>query len=450
MSRPIRLPASPVVAGLLFALALAACSSSPHAGASDPAARLPTGPSAQRVRADVAQLVAFGTRHTQSDTRDEQRGIGAARRWLAEEFERISVQYHGGRLEVRSLAHQVPAGPRLPGGAEVVNVAAFLRGSDPTHLVVISGHYDSRNGNADDAVGDAPGANDDASGVAAVLEAARLLGGITPRASIVFLAVAGEEQGLLGSRAQAQAWKAEGLKVEAFLTNDIVGGATGSDGVRDPRRIRVFSEGLPSDGSKLVGSDNDAPSRQLARRVRELAGVPANAVGLEVRLIFRQDRYLRGGDHKSFNDIGVAAIRLTESHENFDQQHQDVRVEDGLEYGDLLKFVDFDYVARVARLNAACVRDLALAPRAPEGLRMDISELSPDTRLSWEPSPGAARYEVLMRRTSEPDWTSRKDIGAATSATLVGISKDDWLFGVCALSADGARSPAVYPRPAKK
>jgi len=315
--------------------------------------------------------------------------------------------------------------------------------------VVISGHYDSRAGNANDAHGDAPGANDDASGVAAVLEAARLTAGLEPRATVVFLAVAGEEQGLLGSKAQAEAWKAEGQFVEAFLTNDIVGGATGSDGVRDPRAIRVFSEGLPSDGTKIVGSDNDAPSRQLAREVQRVALAEDPEWRLSVQLVFRQDRYLRGGDHKPFNELGFPAARLTEPHENFDQQHQDLRTENGREYGDLEKFVDFEYVARVAALNAAVLRELSLAPRPPANVRMDTSKLSPDTRLTWDASPTAARYEVCLRRTHEPVWTERRDAGQVTSALLTGISKDDWLFGVSAISADGHASTPVYPAPAR-
>lgn len=439
---------TPVAAFALASFAYS-CSSLLQGGVAQSGSKGLGAPSAQRVRADVDHLVGFGTRHTASETQSETRGIGAARRWIAEEFEKISKEQYGGRLEVRSFAYQVAASTRLPGGAEVVNIAGFLRGSDPTRLVVISGHYDSRDGSANDAKGDAPGANDDASGVAAVLEAMRLLHGLEPRATVVFLAVAGEEQGLLGSHAQAQAWKTEGQSVEAFLTNDIVGGATGSDGVRDAHSIRVFSEGVPSDGTKIVGSDNDAPSRQLARAVQAIAKDRSLGVGLEVQLVFRQDRYLRGGDHKSFNDLGIAAVRLTESHENFDQQHQDVHTEKGRECGDLEKFVDFEYVAQVALLNATTLRELALAPRSPVNVRMDTSALSPDTRLSWEASPTAARYEVLMRHTSEPTWTERRGVGSNTSAVLTGISKDDWLFGVSAVSVDGHASLAVYPAPSK-
>lgn len=404
----------------------------------------------ERARADVARLVSFGTRHTSSETASDTRGIGAARRWLAAEFQRISDTHHGGALKVESFSFQLPPSDRLRGGGEVVNVAGILPGSDPTRLVVVSGHYDSRASDPLDARSDAPGANDDASGVAAVLEAARLCAGLRPRATVVFLAVAGEEQGLLGSRAQAEAWKAAGLEVEAFVTNDIVGGATAADGRRDPRRIRLFSEGVATAGPKAAGSDNDAPSRQLARAIRGIAASVDTDARLDVELILRQDRYLRGGDHKPFNDIGVAAVRLTEGIENYAQQHQDVRVENGVQYGDLERFVDFEYVARVAHLNAAIVRSLGSAPRPPTAVQMDTSELSADTRLFWSQSPGAIRYEVVMRPTHAADWTSVRDAGAATELLLPAISKDDWLFGVRAIGAGGDASIPVYPRPWKR
>lgn len=407
-------------------------------------------PTLARTRADVARLVSFGTRHTSSETASETRGIGAARRWLAEEFARISQEHHGGALKVESFSFQLPASERLPAGGEVVNVAGILTGSDPKRLVAVSGHYDSRASDPLDARSDAPGANDDASGVAAVLEAARLCAGLTPRATVVFLAVAGEEQGLLGSRAQAEAWKAAGFEVEAFVTNDIVGGATATDGRRDARRIRLFSEGVPSAGPKVAGSDNDAPSRQLARAIRGIAaGVDAGS-RLDVELILRQDRYLRGGDHKPFNDIGVAAVRLTEGIENYTQQHQDVRVENGVQFGDLERFVDFEYVARVAHLNAAIVRALGAAPRPPATVNMDTTELSSDTRLFWSSSPDAVRYEVVMRPTHAADWTSVRDAGNVTEMLLPAISKDDWLFGVRAIGASGDASIPVYPRPWKR
>ncbi|RMH03384.1 MAG: M20/M25/M40 family metallo-hydrolase [Planctomycetota bacterium] len=398
-----------------------------------------------RIEADIRRLAAFGTRHTLSDTTSDERGIGAARRWLRDEFQRISDQYHGGRLQVGLEFFDIPPGRRVPDGVELANVVATLPGEDPNRLFVISGHYDSRASDPLDATSDAPGANDDASGVAAVLEAARLLGGLRPRATVVFLAVAGEEQGLLGSRAQARKWQAEGRTVEGMMTLDIVGGAKGSSGKFEPWRVRVFSEGVPSAGPPIVGSDQDAPSRQLARyleRVGEEA-VP----GFDLSLIFRQDRYLRGGDHKPFNDLGWAAIRLTEPHENYSQQHQDVRFEEGLQYGDLPEFVDFGFTARVATAVAAALRELAAAPPAPTQVVMDTSGLSPNTVIQWQPSPGAAGYAVLYRRTHEPTWSYRRVVGSETSVTFEGRSKDDWLFAVEAFGPNGERSLPVYPAP---
>ena len=401
---------------------------------------------AARIERDVRHLVAFGTRHTLSDTASEERGIGAARRWLRSELRAISDEHHGGRLQVDLVAHAVEPGRRVPDGAEVVNVVARLPGRDPDRLVVVSGHYDSRASDPMDAVSDAPGANDDASGTAVVLECARALAGLEPRATVVFLCVAGEEQGLLGARAQAELWKEEGVRVEAFLTNDIVGGARGSNGRLEPDRVRLFSEGVPSEGAPVVGSDNDAPSRQLARYLEQVgqAAVP----GFGVELIFRQDRFLRGGDHRAFNAAGFAGVRFTEPNENYDWQHQDVRVEGGVHYGDVPENVDYGFVARVAAVNAAGLRALALAPPPPSGVSMDTSRLSPDTRLSWDdPSPGVAGFRVRLRRTFEPTWTRSVDAGRHTEITLEGTSKDDWLFAVEAYDVDGNTSLAVYPRP---
>ena len=403
--------------------------------------------SSARIEADVRALVGFGTRHTLSDAKNKRRGIGAAARWLGAEYERISEEFHDGRLQVELVAHKVPASRRVPGGAEVVNVVATLPGADSDRLVVLSGHYDSRAGSAMDAKGDAPGANDDASGTAAVMEAARILAGLHPRATLVFLAVAGEEQGLLGATAQAQQWTDAGKTIEAMFTLDIVGGATGSSGEREPWRLRVFSEGVPTKGRPAFGSDNDAPSRQLARYL-ERAGEAA-VPGFDVTLVFRQDRYLRGGDHRPFNDLGWAAVRLTEPHENYDWQHQDVREADGVEYGDRPDNVDYDYVARVAGTVAAAAGELARAPASPAEVQVDTRELTPHTRLEWRrgSEPDLAGYAVLYRRTHEPVWTHRRLVGLVEEIVLEGLSKDDWLFAVEALDAAGHRSLAVYPTP---
>ena len=400
-----------------------------------------------RIERDIRKLASFGTRHTLSDTQSKTRGIGAARQWLAEELGRISAEHHGGKLEVGLQHHAIPPGNRLPQGVELANVLALLPGSEPGRLVVVSGHYDSRASDPMDKDSDAPGANDDASGTAVVLECARQLAGVRPRASIAFLAVAGEEQGLVGAKAQAEAWKAAGLQVEAFLTNDIVGGARGGNGRLEPGILRLFSEGVPSAGERVTGSDNDAPSRQLARYLEEVGerAVP----GMDVLLIFRQDRYLRGGDHRAFNLAGFAGVRFTEPNENYAQQHQDVRVVDGVQHGDLPEFVDFSYVTRVALVNAAGLRALALAPAPPKKVVVDTSDLTPHTRLSWERSPGVAGWRVRMRRTHEPTWSAAHDAGDATEVVLQGISKDDWLFAVEAYDAQGNRSLPVYPKPSR-
>jgi len=400
--------------------------------------------SAARIERDVRRLAGFGTRHTLSDTADDERGIGAARRWLRDELVQISNEHHGGRLVVELVPHQVGPGRRVPDGVEVVNVVATLPGRDPDRLVVVSGHYDSRCSDPLDSSSDAPGANDDASGTAVVLECARQLAGLRPRATVVFLAVAGEEQGLLGARAQAVQWRAMGKTVEAFLTNDIVGGARGSNGRLEPDRVRLFSEGVPSAGPPVVGSDGDAPSRQLARYIVQAA--EADVPGFEVELIFRQDRFLRGGDHRAFNLEGFRGVRFTEPNENYDWQHQDVRVEDGVQYGDLPDNVDFDYVARVAAVNAAGLRALALAPAPPTGVSMDTSKLTPHTRLFWDDASGVAGWRVRLRRTSEPTWTKTLDAGHNTEITLEGYSKDNWLFAVEAYDGPRASVP-VYPRP---
>jgi len=407
-----------------------------------------------RVERDVRKLAGFGTRHSLSVTDDPARGVGAARNWLKEEFDRINAGHHGGRLQVALESFTAAPGGRVPNGAELVNVVATLPGTDPDRIVVVSGHYDSIPDARDpDPKRDAPGANDDGSGTVAVLEAARLLGGLRPRATLVFLCVAGEEQGLLGSKAQAQKWKDEGKQVEAMFTMDIVGGARGANGRLEPWRLRAFSEGVPSGegAAPVFGSDNDSSSRQLARYFERAA--EAAVPGFEVTLIFRQDRYLRGGDHKSFNDLGWPAVRLTEPNENYAHQHQDVRVENGVQYGDLPEYVDFAYVARVAAAAAAGCGELALAPPSPRAVQVDTRELTPHTRLQWaEPAAndGTAGFAVLLRRTDEPVWTERRVLGRVAEVVLEGISKDDWLFAVEAYDEAGNRSRAVYPTPRRR
>jgi hypothetical protein len=331
---------------------------------------------------------------------------------------------------------------------------ATLRGSDtPNRVYVVSGHYDSRVTDVMNPDGFQPAADDDASGVAVSLELARVMATRAPRATIVFAAVAGEEQGLYGSGFMARQFKAAGTDVQGMFTDDIVGSSVGDDGRRDPFRVRLFSEGVPTSETaaqaairRAVGGENDSPSRQLARFVRTVA--ENRYTGMQVWEIFRRDRYLRGGDHISFLEQGYPAARFTEPRENFAHQHQDVRVEDGVQYGDLPQFCDFGYIARVARVNGAALWSLAQAPGTPTGVRILTSQLTNDTDLVWERSaePDLAGYEVVWRHTTEPDWTHVIPVGNVTAAHIE-ISKDNVFFGVRAVGRHGHRSPAAFPVP---
>ncbi len=412
--------------------------------------------SAARIKARIETLAGFGTRHTLSDPANETRGVGAARRWIKAEFDRIAAR-SGGRLKVEFQSFIQAPVRRVPKATDLVNVIATLPGTQPessARTIVVSGHYDSipsMRGEATDPYSDAPGANDDASGTAVVLELAEVLSGRRFDATIVFAAFVGEEQGLLGSGHFADEAKAAGRDIEAMITNDIVGNTEGGDGRRDNRTIRVFSEGLPDSplGLRLraVGGENDSPSRQLARYIRETAG--AYTPEFSARMVFRADRYMRGGDHQPFLRRGYAAVRLTEPAENYARQHQDVRTEGGVAFGDVTAGVDFPYVAAVARLNAAVVASLALAPPPPSDATIEARRLEYDTTLSWSPSPAPdlAGYEVVWRDTTAPDWHHVRPVGNVTRATLRGLSKDDFHFGVRAVDRDGHRSPVSFPLP---
>jgi hypothetical protein len=413
--------------------------------------------SAQRVQATIEKLVSFGTRLTLS-AQDQQsiakgRGIGAAREWIKSEFERYS-QDCGGCLQVKTDSFTEGPADRIPKPTQITNVYAVLKGTNPEsakRIVLVTGHYDSRNSDTLDVSGDAPGANDDASGTAVSLECARVLSKLKFPATIVFLTVAGEEQGLNGSRHFARMAKEQGWDLEAVLNNDIVGGDKSPE--QDHSVVRVFSEGIPAAASeqdlrrlRALGGESDSPSRQVARYIVEVDR--AYETGMIPTMIFRQDRYLRGGDHYSFNQQGFAAVRLTEYREDFHHQHQNVRTEDGIEYGDVPKFVDFDYVSRVARLNAATLGALAAAPAPPSNVHLLTKSLENDSTLTWDASPGglASGYEVLWRATSNPMWEHVQNVGDATRATLK-ISKDNVIFAVRALDKEGHRSLAVVPTP---
>ena len=411
--------------------------------------------SPERVRQTIEKLVSFGNRSTISAQDEESiktgKGIGAAREWIKSEFERYSKDC-GGCLEMKTDEFLEQPAERIPKPTEITNVYAVLRGSDPAQanrIVLVTGHCDSRNSDPLNGTDPAPGANDDGSGTAVSLECARVLSKYKFPATIIFLTVAGEEQGLNGSRHFAQMAKQQAWKLEAVLNNDIVGGDRNAE--QDPSVVRVFSEGIPAAATdaqikrlRAVGGESDSTSRELARYIDGVART--YQAGVKPLLIFRQDRYLRGGDHYSFNQQGFAAVRLTEFREDYDHQHQNVRSENGIEYGDLPKFVDLDYVAHVARLNAATLASLASAPAPPVNVKMLTKNLENDTTLTWEPSVGAAGYEVVWRATSAPDWEKVEAVGSGTRATLK-ISKDNVIFAVRAVDAAGHRSLPVVPEP---
>ncbi len=413
--------------------------------------------SSQRIQSNIEKLVQFHTRSTISaqDTNSIAlgKGIGAAREWIQSEFERYS-QECGGCLEVKTDSFTIGPVERIPGPTVITNVYAVLKGTDSSNanrVVLVTGHYDSRDTDVLDTSGFAPGANDDASGTAVSMECARVLSKMKFPATIIFLTVAGEEQGLDGSHHFAELAKSSGWNVEAALNNDIVGGDRNPR--QNPHVVRVFSEGvsLTANPASLhlmqdIGGENDSPSRELARYVSETARTYATSV--KPMLVFRLDRYLRGGDHISFLEQGFPAVRFTEYSENFNHQHQNVRTEYGVEYGDLPKFVNFDYVANVARVNAATLASLAAAPAPPQNVRLLTNSLENDSTLTWVSPAGADQlhYEVVWRLTTSPEWEHRKDVGNETRVTLP-LSKDNVIFGVLASDGKGHRSLPVIPAP---
>ena len=439
--------------GAIGALALAAA-----CPAAEPDARIAAALqeiSSTRIRANIAALVGFGTRSTLSAQDPAAiasgRGIGAARDWIKAQFEQYS-QECGGCLDVRIDSYTQLPGERIAQPTVISNVYAVLKGSEAgatPRIVLVTGHYDSRNSDNFDVTHDAPGANDDASGVAVSLECARVLSKLKFPGTIIFLAVAGEEQGLYGSAHFARTARERKWNIEAVLNDDIVGGNRSAE--QDAHMVRVFSEGLPTalDDKQLqalraVGGENDSPSRELARYVAETA----EQYDAEVRplLVFRADRFLRGGDHTSFNEQGYAAVRFTEYREDYTRQHQTVRTENGIEYGDLLRHVDVDYVAAVARLNAATLAALAAAPAPPSRVAILTATLENDSTLEWTAAPGASGYEVLWRATSSPVWEHAQLVGAGTRVTLP-LSKDNVIFAVRAVDSLGHRSLPVVPQP---
>ena len=427
---------------------------------------------APRIEKTIQTLVGFGTRSTLSSMETDLppgQGINAAADWIAAQFEQISREC-GGCLEVHRDTFTEPAADRIPQPTTITNIYAILRGTDPVQakrMVLVTGHYDSRNTNIMDARGTAPGANDDASGVAVSLECARALSKLHLPATVVFVAVAGEEQGLNGSGHLAKLAHSEGWQLEAVLNNDIVGGnTTPGDKLQLKDRVRVFSEGVPTAATpeqarriRALGEENDSSSRELARAVTDTARTyfpAASEAPFAPFLVFRPDRYLRGGDHTSFNREGFAAVRFTEWREDFNHQHQNVVLpspgSSNPILGDLIQFVDFNYVANVARLNAATLSTLASSPGQPMKVTIVTKNLDNGTTLHWEPPAGAGagiHYELLWRETTAPDWQFSQPVAPQTDGgavtVSVPISKDNVIFGVRAVDAAGHQGLAVVP-----
>lgn len=424
----------------LSALLLATTVSAPLAAHDDA--------SPDSLKATVEKLVSFGTRHTLSDPDHPTRGIGAARRWAASEFEAIAKQC-GGCIRVETL-EQIFDGERAPDGVNVVDVLGIQKGTgDPDDVVIIAGHIDSRVSDPLDFTSDAPGANDDGSGTALVLEAARVLSHRKFRATIVYAILSGEEQGLWGGRLLAETARARGWNVVAMLNNDIVGNTEGQDGTVVADRVRVFSEGIRASESMVdqmqrrgSGGEDDGPSRALMRAAQRIGGEHPE-FGLEVFGVRRPDRFRRGGDHLPALELGFPAVRFTVGIENYDHQHQDLRTENGRVYGDTVDEMDFDYLARVTRLNIALAAELAGAPPAPAEASLEGAVTS-DTIVNWSPVEGAAAYVVYWRRADARDWTDSRRVEGATSLTLPGVIVDDHFAGVAAVAADGSESIVTF------
>jgi Zn-dependent M28 family amino/carboxypeptidase len=414
--------------------------------------------SPERVEADIRMLAGFGTRSTFSDTVSTTRGIGAARRWIKAEFDAISAAC-GGCLEVRyqsgfrEYGRRVPEGEQVPDSVKVVNVIATMRGTvNPDSYVIVSGDIDSRASSGSDGEIDAPGANDNASGMAGAIEAARLLSEHGPFAnSVIFVGLSGEEQGLWGGEIMAEQAVAEGWDIIGVLNNDMIGNIAGIDGVIDNTVFRVFSQATPLEqyqpqrwDYRRYGGEVDGPSRQLARYVDRITD--QYFVNLDARMVYRLDRFGRGGHHTPFNNAGFTGVRIMEAHEHYDRQHQNIRVEDGREFGDVLDGVDFEFAARMTAVNAAVLAALGQAPRAPQNVAIR-GAVRPSTSLRWEISDEAnlAGYKVYWRDTTEPQWTHSRYVGMTDEYEFTNLVIDNYLFGVAAVSVDGNESVVSFP-----
>ncbi len=410
--------------------------------------------SVERVEHDIRKLAAFGTRHTLSDTLSETRGIGAARRWIKAEFDKISEDC-GGCLDVQYRRHLVKEGEsrRIPQDSWIVSVIAVKKGTvNPNDYVIMSGDIDSRVSDPIDYTSDSPGANDNASGMAGVIEAARVLSQYEFGNSIIFAGLAGEEQGLFGGKFLAEEAKENEWNIIGVLNNDMIGNTEGIDGVKDNTSFRVFSEAIPPNPpereliwNRFYGGETDGPSRQLARYVESMTS--KYFTNLKAMMIYRLDRFGRGGHHKPFNDAGFPGVRIMETHENYNRQHQDLRIEDGIAYGDVIDAVDFDYAAKLTAVNAVCLAGLAWSPAAPEFVMIG-GAVKPSTQLRWDAveDPRVMGYKVYWRNTTSPQWEFARWVGKQTDVTLKNIIIDNYLFGVSSVDKEGNESTVVYPK----
>ena len=413
--------------------------------------------SPERIEQDITTLVNFGPRHTLSQTESDTRGIGAARRWIKAEFEKISAEC-GGCLEVYFQSEVISNEKRIPEATDVVSVIAIQRGStDPSRYMIMSGDIDSRVSDVMDFTSDSPGANDNASGVAGTLEAARILTQYTFNGSIVYAALAGEEQGLFGGRIMAEHAKKDGWRIKAVLNNDMIGNIEGVNGVINNTTARIFAEGTrvteteaEARRRRFTGGEVDSPSRNLARYIDKIADQYIE--NLDTMVIYRLDRFGRGGHHRPFNDLGFPGIRIMETNENYTRQHQDLRTEDGIAYGDTLDGVNFDYAAKLTGLNAVSLAAMAWAPNPPANVEI-TGAVQPSTTLKWEAldtqqNPQLAGYKIYWRHTDAPQWEFSKFVGNVTQATLDNVVIDNYFFGVASVNKEGLESPVVYPGPA--
>ncbi len=413
--------------------------------------------SADQIERDIRTLVGFGTRHTLSETESAERGIGAAREWVRAEFEAISRDC-GGCLEVLVISDFVEGEPRIPTRTEVVSIVALQRGRrDPDRIVMMSGDIDSRVSDPLDAASDSPGANDNASGLAGAIEAARVLSKYEFDATIAYAALSGEEQGLFGGKIVAAYAQENDWRIMAVLNNDMIGNIKGIDGVIDNATARVFSEGTRAVETeeearrrRFTGGEVDSASRNLARYIDQLADkyIP----NLDVMMVYRLDRFGRGGHHRPFNDVGFPGVRIMETHENYTQQHQDLRTENHIEYGDTIEHVDFDYARKLTSLNIVALAAMASAPPPPANVEIE-GAVQPSTTLKWDRPTGAAArnlagFKVYWRLTDAPQWTWSRNVGDVEEATLENIVIDNYYFGVAAVAKNGAESPVVFPGPA--